>query len=95
MPAPPQYFGYNAGINKFQPFDYDNAYEKSAKKIEASQLKEIVTKGETTIVDVRSMKDLSSGIIKGAITIDFDGAFANWAGTLLDHSKSYVIYGSE
>lgn len=23
MPKPPQYFGYNAGVNKFNPFDYE------------------------------------------------------------------------
>jgi hypothetical protein len=36
MPSPPQYFGYNAGVNKFKPFDYDEAHDKSAKKIEKS-----------------------------------------------------------
>lgn len=33
-------------------------------------------------------------MIKGAITIDFDGAFANWAGTLLKPKEKYIIYGS-
>lgn len=26
MPNPPQYFGYNAGINKYNPFDYQQVY---------------------------------------------------------------------
>lgn len=29
------------------------------------------------------------------LAIDFDGAFANWVGTLLSHEGSYVIYGPE
>jgi len=33
MPSPPQYFGYNAGINKFTPFDYDEAHSQSMNKI--------------------------------------------------------------
>ena len=39
MPSPPQYFGYNAGINKFKPFDYDKAYSYALKKIQGNQLK--------------------------------------------------------
>lgn len=95
MPSPPQYFGYNAGINKFKPFDYDSAHSNAIKQISVNELKNMLKNGDVTVIDVRSLKDLSSGIIKGAITIDFDGAFANWAGTLLDHNKSYVVYGSE
>lgn len=29
MPNPPQYFGYNAGVNKFKPFDYNEAHSSS------------------------------------------------------------------
>lgn len=29
MPKPPDYFGYNAGINKFEPFNYDEAHSKT------------------------------------------------------------------
>jgi hypothetical protein len=39
MPSPPQYFGYNAGVNKFKPFDYDQAYTNSSIKIQGNQLK--------------------------------------------------------
>lgn len=28
MPSPPQYFGYNASINKFLPFSYEDAAKK-------------------------------------------------------------------
>lgn len=95
MPSPPKYFGYNASINKFEPFDYENAHKNAIKKINVKDVKEKLKNGEVTIIDVRSLKELNQGIIKGAITIDFDGAFANWAGTLLDHNKTYIIYGSE
>lgn len=33
MPSPPQYFGYNAGVNKYQPFDYDEAHKNTMKKL--------------------------------------------------------------
>lgn len=34
-------------------------------------------------------------MIKGAVTIDYDGPFANWAGTMLEPKNNYIIYGPE
>lgn len=31
MPSPPQYFGYNAKVNKFTPFTFEEAFEKANK----------------------------------------------------------------
>lgn len=47
------------------------------------------------ILDVRSNAELKDGIIKGSIWVGFDGAFANWVGTLLDPSEKFVIYGKD
>lgn len=48
------------------------------------------------IIDCRSKDSIKSGLIKNAVAIDFDGAFANWVGTLMPTSgTSYVIYGPE
>lgn len=59
MPSPPKYFGYNAGINKFEPFDYDNAHTNAIKKINAKDVKDKLKSGEITIIDVRSLKELN------------------------------------
>lgn len=93
MPAPPQYFGYNAGVNKFKPFNYEEAHENTSSKILGSQLRQIAEDEKAVIIDVRGKNDLKLGIIKGSIAIDFDGAFANWVGTLLSHKGKYIIYG--
>lgn len=34
-------------------------------------------------------------MIQNAITIDFDGPFVNWVGTVLSPQGSYIIYGPE
>lgn len=39
MPNPPQYFGYNAGVNKFRPFDYDEAHQNTMRKLSLSEVK--------------------------------------------------------
>ena len=93
MPNPPQYFGFNAGINKFTPFDYDEAHSKANVKLSSSQLKELFNKQHVVIIDSRTKDDVKAGMIKGAVTIDFDGAFANWVGTVLPPTGAYVIYG--
>ena len=46
-------------------------------------------------MDIRSLKDLSNGIIKGALCIDFNGGFATWVGTLIDPKEEIILYGCE
>ncbi len=47
------------------------------------------------IIDVRGPKLLDSGIMKGAICIDFNGGFATWVGTLIDPQEEVVLYGEK
>lgn len=47
------------------------------------------------IIDIRGPKELDSGIIKGAVCIDFNGGFATWVGTLIDPKEELILYGAE
>lgn len=47
------------------------------------------------VLDVRTLKEVEKGLIEGSIAIAFDGAFANWVGTVLSPKHYYVIYGDE
>jgi hypothetical protein len=39
---------------------------------------------------------MKTGLIKDSVTIDFDGAFANWVGTIMPpEGGNYIIYGPE
>lgn len=53
MPNPPQYFGYNAGVNKFKPFDYEEAQTKVLKKLSATELQSAVQNEKAIIIDAR------------------------------------------
>lgn len=46
------------------------------------------------LLDVRHNNELKKGIIKDSICINFDGAFANWVGTLFSPSDRFILYGS-
>lgn len=32
-------------------------------------------------------------MIKGSAAVDFDGPFANWVGTVLPPTGTYIVYG--
>jgi hydroxyacylglutathione hydrolase len=83
MPSPPSYFAYNARLNKFDKFDYEEAFKKSNTKLPIDEVYKLQQSG-VKIIDVRGVNELQSGIIKGALCIDFNGGFATWVGTLID-----------
>ena len=92
MPTPPQYFGYDANINKFNPFDYNEVQKIVMNKLSAAEVKKLV-KDNATIIDIRTKEQLEEGMIPGAVTIDFEGAFASWLGTLFPPKRRYIVYG--
>jgi len=47
------------------------------------------------VIDVRGTDDLKEGIIENSLCIGFDGAFANWVGSLLDSKDKLVLLGTE
>ncbi len=83
MPSPPAYFSYNARLNKFDKFDYEEAFNKANTKLSVDEVIDLKKQG-IKIIDVRGVKELNAGIIKGALCIDFNGGFATWVGTLID-----------
>ena len=83
MPSPPAYFSYNARLNKFDKFDYEEAFNKANRKLSVDEVIDL-KKQAIKIIDVRGVKELNAGIIKGALCIDFNGGFATWVGTLID-----------
>lgn len=94
MPSPPQYFGHDAYINKYSPFDYEEVQKFVMNQIPSSKLPDLIEKDHAVIIDVRPLDQLAKGVIEGAITIDFKGAFANWVGTVMSPKNYYIIYGA-
>jgi rhodanese-related sulfurtransferase len=62
------------------------------KNIEVSEFKELMTKENTVILDVRSLSEKAEGDIPGSITIDIYGP--NFANDIdqLDRDKTYLVF---
>lgn len=58
MPSPPQYFGHDANINKFSPFDYESIQEVVMNKIDAQNIPKLIEHDHAFILDVRSVNEL-------------------------------------
>lgn len=56
-------------------------------------MKEALKNKNAQILDIRGTEDLKKGVIKGSLCIGFEGAFANWVGTLLSPQTELIIYG--
>lgn len=95
MPNPPSYFGYNAKLNKFEPFFYEEAAKTGQNHLSIDEVSKLLNEDNVILLDVRKPEELRKGIIKNSICVGFDGAFANWIGTLFSPSDRFVLYGSE
>lgn len=95
LPKPPQYFGYNARINKFEPFFFESVAKKSHEHLSPERVFELTQKEDVVIIDVRPLAELKNGIIKNSICVAFDGGFANWIGTLLDPKDKLILFGTD
>lgn len=58
MPSPPQYFGHDAYINKYSPFDYEEIQKFIMNKIPSDKLQDLVNKDSAIIIDVRPLEEL-------------------------------------
>ena len=63
MPNPPAYFGYNAGLNKFEPFFFEKAEKSVHKHLSAEEVYKYSKEKGVIVLDVRDPKDLTDGII--------------------------------
>ncbi|CAD8200016.1 unnamed protein product [Paramecium octaurelia] len=87
LPKPPQYFFYNAGLNKNTiTSDLNEILKKSNKKLSPQDAKLTKT---AQIIDSRN--SIAEGFIPGSINVPLQIPFAHWVGTLLPHNKEVII----
>lgn len=55
MPSPPAYFSYNARLNKFDKFDYEEAFNKANTKLSVDEVISLKQQG-IKIIDVRGIQ---------------------------------------
>lgn len=63
----------------------------ASRELRASSLGELLRHGSLTVVDTRAAAEYARGHIRGALAIGLGGAFAPWAGWLLDGSTPIAL----
>lgn len=88
--TPPPYFPLNAKINAQGYESLDNILTKGLKPLSVNAFEEEEKSG-AIIIDTRPSTVFTEGFIPNSISIGLDGRFAEWAGTLLDFHKDYLL----
>lgn len=88
--TPPAYFPLNAKINAQGYESLDNILTQGMKPLSAEEFEQETQSG-AIILDTRASTVFTEGFIPGSISIGLDGRFAEWAGSLLDFNKNYIL----
>jgi hydroxyacylglutathione hydrolase len=90
QPDAPAYFTYDAILNTRERPTLDKTLEQVLRPVTLEQVLEMGDAG-AQILDVRDPAEYAKGHLAGSINIGLGGAYATWAGTLLDRSRPIVI----
>lgn len=69
-----------------------NEEEKSFENISVEKFVEMMSEDDVVIIDVRSLQELGSGYVEGAINIDYYSSDFKFKLDALDKDKTYLIY---
>ncbi|MBC7791016.1 MAG: MBL fold metallo-hydrolase [Anaerolineae bacterium] len=89
QPEPPKYFAEMKRINKEGP-KILNGFSRPP-LLDGNRFREVVTKAETLVVDVRSAAQFAEGHIPGTINIPLNKSFTTWAGWLIPYDRDFHI----
>jgi glyoxylase-like metal-dependent hydrolase (beta-lactamase superfamily II)/rhodanese-related sulfurtransferase len=90
LPQTPDYFAYDATLNRQQRITLDESLEKALVAIPVERALRVVDAGGV-ILDVREADAYARGHLRGSINIGLSGTYAIWAGTLLDPDRPIVL----
>jgi len=88
---PPAYFAENVKLNIQGTSSVDVVIEKALKPISVADFKELSTKKNTIILDVRNQKEFVKGFIPDSIFIGIDGGFAPWVGAIIKTVDTSIL----
>ena len=88
---PPDYFSENVRLNIQGTSSVDVVIEKAIKPLSVADFKELSTKKNTIILDVRNQKEFVKGFIPDSIFIGIDGGFAPWVGAIIKTVETPII----
>ena len=90
QPDAPPYFTYDAILNTREHVLLDSNLDKVLHPIEVDEVIRMRDAG-AQMLDVRDGAEYANNHLVGSINIGLGGAYATWAGTILDRTKPIVI----
>jgi len=88
---PPAYFSENVRLNIQGTSSVDVIIEKALKPLAVENFKELSSKKNTIILDVRHQKEFVKGFIPDSIFIGIDGGFAPWVGAIIKAVETPIL----
>ncbi|QBQ55097.1 MBL fold metallo-hydrolase [Nitrosococcus wardiae] len=90
QPEAPQYFSYDAVLNRKERPTLEEALETEKKPL---SLEEVLKQKDAgaQLLDVRDAADFAGSHLRDSLNIGLGGSFATWAGTLLDRTQPIII----
>ncbi len=90
QPEAPSYFAYDAMLNRRERPTLEEALEQELTPLSLDAVLRLLNTG-AQIVDVRDVADFAGAHLQGSLNISLSGAYATWAGTLLDRNRPIVL----
>ncbi|MCA9471083.1 MAG: MBL fold metallo-hydrolase [Nitrospirales bacterium] len=90
QPEAPQYFSYDAMLNRKERPTLDRVLEEELKPLSLEDVLKLRSTG-AQLLDVRDPADFAGGHLTGSVNIGLGGKFATWAGTILSPKHCIVI----
>jgi glyoxylase-like metal-dependent hydrolase (beta-lactamase superfamily II)/rhodanese-related sulfurtransferase len=90
QPEAPDYFVYDAILNRKERTDLDANMQKSLRKMSVEEVLEAQQHG-AQLLDVREGADFEGAYLAGSLQIGLQGKYATWCGSLLDHQRPIVV----
>ena len=91
LPDPPAYFPSNVKLNQEGYSDLDQIIEKSLKKIDPLNFKELINDDSIVLLDTRKTDQFIKCHLKDSIYIGLDGRFAPWVGEVLKDINTPIV----
>jgi glyoxylase-like metal-dependent hydrolase (beta-lactamase superfamily II)/rhodanese-related sulfurtransferase len=90
QPEAPDYFAYDAMLNRQERPTLDEALERELKPLSLDAVLRLQNSG-AIVLDVRDPADFEGSHLAGSTNIGLGGTYATWAGTVLEREKPIMI----
>jgi len=90
QPEAPDYFVYDAVMNRQERRDLDSTLQLSLKALSVDEILQLQDRG-AELVDVRDAANFEGAHLAGSINIGLQGKYATWCGSILSHHRPIVV----